>query len=93
MIILSKADYRGELYDLGYDKPETHVIQKGDTFYYAFYADKWNGPIELRGLNKNKSYKVIDYVDEKKIGEITGTSPILNYNFDKYLLIKVVPVD
>lgn len=91
--LLSKADYRGELYDIGYDKPETHVIQKGDTLYYAFYADKWNGPIELRGLNKNKSYKIIDYVDGKKIGEIKATNPIFNYNFNKYLLIKAVPIN
>ena len=34
--MLSKGLYRGDLYDLGYDYPETHCIQKGDTTYYAF---------------------------------------------------------
>ncbi len=86
---LSKADYRGELYDIGYDKPETHVVQKGDTLYYAFYADKWNGEIELRGL-ENKTYKVIDYVNDKFISNVDGKSAKLDVRFDKYLLIKAV---
>jgi alpha-galactosidase len=86
---LSKADYKGGLYDIGYDKPETHAIQKGDTLYYAFYADKWNGEIELRGL-ENKTYKVIDYVNDKFISNVDGKSAKLNVRFDKYLLIKAV---
>src|SRR5690606_21977539 len=47
--MLSKADYLGKLYDIGYDKPEAHVINKQGTLYYAFYADSWKGQIELRG--------------------------------------------
>ncbi len=86
---LSKADYRGELYDIGYDKPETHAVQKGDTMYYAFYADKWNGEIELRGL-ENKTYKVIDYVNDKFISNVDGKNAKLNVSFNKHLLIKAV---
>jgi len=48
--MLSKEKYLGSLYDIGFDKPEAHVIQKGDTLYYAFYAKDWKGKIELRGL-------------------------------------------
>ena len=25
--------YRGELYDIGFDKPETHVVEKGGRLY------------------------------------------------------------
>ena len=89
---LSKAEYRGELYDIGYDKPETHAIQKGDTMYYAFYADKWDGEIELRGL-ENKAYKIIDYVNNKTLANVNGESAKINATFNKHLLIKAVPVD
>ncbi len=86
---LSKADYKGGLYDVGYDKPETHAIQKGEEMYYAFFADKWDGDIVLRGL-ENKSYKVIDYVNDKFISDVEGKRAKLNVRFDKYLLIKAV---
>lgn len=89
---LSSADYRGDLYDIGYDKPETHAIQKGDTMYYAFYADKWKGEIEFRGL-ENKAYKIIDYVNDKTLANVNGELPKINVAFNKYLLIKAVPVD
>ena len=42
--MLSKGQYVGGLYDIGFDKPETHAIQKGSAMYYAFFAPEWNGP-------------------------------------------------
>ncbi len=39
--MLSKGTYLN-LYDIVYDKPESHVIRKDSTYYYAFYADNWN---------------------------------------------------
>jgi alpha-galactosidase len=87
---LSKAEYKGELYDIGYDKPETHAIQKGEAMFYAFYAPKWDGEIELRGL-KNKTYKVIDYVNDKFIANVNVNNPKIKVKFDKYLLIKAIP--
>ena len=35
---LPRGTYRGELYDIGFDKPETHVVEKDGRLYYAFYA-------------------------------------------------------
>jgi alpha-galactosidase len=90
--MLSTGIYRGELYDIGYDKPETHTIQKGDTLYYAFYANKWSGEIELRGL-ENRSYQIIDYVNKRNLAKINGESAKMNFMFDKYLLIKAIPID
>lgn len=89
---LAKANYRGELYDIGYDKPETHAIQKADTMYYAFYATEWNGEIELRGL-EDRNYRVIDYVDDKLISDIEGNNAKFNISFKKYLLIKAIPIN
>ncbi len=87
---LSYGSYLGNLYDIGYDRPEAHVIQKEDTLYYAFYADGFDGKIELRGL-KSKSYKVTDYVHNKMLGNVKGPIGNLNVAFKKYLLIKAIP--
>jgi alpha-galactosidase len=89
--MLSKEKYRGELYDIGYDVPETHVIQKGDTLYYAFYGKSWNGKIQLRGLTENR-YAVYDYVNKVNLGEATKDKPELDMKFDRSLLIEVYPV-
>ena len=48
--MLSRGQYVGGLYDIGFDKPETHVIRKGNTLYYAFFAPHFAGPVTLRGL-------------------------------------------
>ncbi len=87
--MLSKGNYLGTLYDIGWDKPETYVIRKKDTLYYAFYAKKWNGSIELRGLDKGKVYDAYDYVNKKDLGQIMGNKPFLNSSFQKNLLIEL----
>ncbi len=89
--MLSSEPYLGELYDIGYDKPETHVIQKGDTLFYAFYADEWNGEIEFRGL-KEGSYKVRDYVNNVDIGTVTADNPKIELTFSRNLLLEAWPV-
>jgi alpha-galactosidase len=89
--MLSKEHYRGELYDIGYDIPETHVIQKGDTLHYAFYQQSWSGQIELRGLVANRN-KVRDYVNGIDLGEVTKKNPVMSFSFTKNLLIEVYPI-
>ena len=78
------------LYDIAYDKPEAHVINKAGKMYYAFYADEWNGqPIELRGL-ENRKYTVCEYTsDDKKTYEIDGANPVINPEFNRNYLIEV----
>ncbi len=87
--MLSKEDYLGELYDIGFDKPETHVIRKQDTLYYAFYADEWNGKLEFRGLEKGKTYHVLDYIKDEDLGKINSDDPYITKSFHKYLLVEV----
>ncbi len=87
---LSKGTYRGELYDIGFDRPEAHAIEKGMTMYYAFYAPKFDGQVELRGL-KQGSYRVIDYENGKSLGTVSGPQARLAVSFAKHLLIKAEP--
>jgi alpha-galactosidase len=86
--MLPTGNYRGELYDIGYDKPETHVIQKGDTLFFAFYNPQWNGEVELKGLERG-SYRVFDYVNGKDLGTVDADNPRLTVSFRQYLLIEV----
>ncbi|OGS21673.1 MAG: hypothetical protein A2252_11755 [Elusimicrobia bacterium RIFOXYA2_FULL_39_19] len=46
--MLSKGEYLN-LYDLIYDKPETHVIKQNGKLYYSFYASEPDGLVEPWG--------------------------------------------
>ena len=84
---LSKGEYLN-LYDIAYDKPETHVVKKDNIFYYAFYAPEWDGEVEFRGLD-DRDYTIIDYVNNKELGKIKGSGK-LKLQFKEYLLVKAV---
>ena len=88
--MLSKEDYLGSLYDIGFDKPETHVIKKGDILYYAFYADDWAGKIEFRSLDNSKDYKIYNYFDGVELGIVSGSSPVFEAKFNDFLLVELV---
>jgi len=88
--MLSKGIYRGDLYDIGYDRPETHAVQKGDVMYYAVYSPSYTGQIELRGL-ENRTYEVVDYENNKNLGAVKGPQADLDVSFKKHLLIEVKP--
>ena len=78
------------LYDIAYNVPEIHVVMKNDILYYGMYADNYSGDVELRGLSPI-SYDVINYVDNIKLGEVSGSNPVFQVKFKNYLLIKCVP--
>jgi alpha-galactosidase len=88
--MLPRGEYRGELYDIGFDRPEAHAIRKAAKMYYAFYAPEWNGKVELRGLNK-RTYTITDYVNAKTLGSVRGPAGTLNVQFQKYLLLEATP--
>jgi alpha-galactosidase len=88
--MLSRGEYLGQLYDIGFDVPETHVIRKGQTMYYALFAKQWKGAVELRGL-EDRNYSVVDYVTGKKYGIVSGHSAHLPVEFDGNLLVEVRP--
>ncbi len=87
---LSRGQYLGSLYDIGFDLPEAHVIRKDRKMYYAFFASNWKGSLELRGLD-DRSYRVIDYVDGKDMGTVRGPVAHLSAEFSKHLLLEATP--
>jgi len=87
---LAEGRYRGELYDLGFDKPETHVVQQGGALHYAFYADQWDGAIALRGLGPG-SWTVRESLSGKVLGKVSAARPTLPIRFGHSLLVEARP--
>jgi alpha-galactosidase len=101
--MLSKGSFLN-LYVYGYDLPEAYVIEKGEKMFYAFYAPEkpasstnstgapgaWSGEVELRGLAA-KPYKVLDYVNGKDYGTVTGPAAKLHVQFKDSLLLEATP--
>jgi alpha-galactosidase len=88
--MLSRGEYLGTLYDIGFDKPETHAIRKDGNMYYAFYAPRWDGQVTLRGLGA-RSYRVTDYVNGRDLGVLQGPAATLAIHFERHLLIEAKP--
>lgn len=84
--MLPEGAYLGDLYDIGFDRPETHVIKKGSDLYYAFFAPQYDGPVTLRGLSARR-YQVSDYVNSKSLGSVEGTSGEIHVAFKHSLLL------
>jgi len=101
--MLSKGTFR-DLYVYGYDVPEGYAIEKDGSMYYAFYlmgktdtniktngeVKSYKGEVELRGLQP-KSYKVVDYVNDRDYGTVTGPTAKLNIDFTGSLLLEATP--
>jgi NAD(P)-dependent dehydrogenase (short-subunit alcohol dehydrogenase family) len=67
-----KGEYLGQLYDIGFDVPETHAIRNGKTMYYAFFAKQWKGTVKLRGL-EDRTYSAVGLCDRETIRGSVGT--------------------
>jgi alpha-galactosidase len=89
---LPEGRYMGALYDIGFDQPEAHVITKDGRCYYAFYAHRWDGPVELRGLGEGR-YTVADYWTDRTIGSASATANRLSVSFERFLLLEATPLD
>ncbi len=88
--MLSRGQYVGALYDIGFDRPEAHAIRKGANMYYAFYAPQFEGPVELRGLDR-RSYRVTDYENSRDLGTVTGPTGRIEVQFAQHLLLEARP--
>lgn len=86
--MLSSGEYIGNLYSLGFDVPECHVIRKSNKMYYSFYADSFRGEVILKGLD-NKPHTVFDYVNNKEIARLLPNENKISISFEKFLLIEV----
>ncbi len=85
--MLSTGEYRGELYDIGFDKPETHVVAKDSTLHYAFYAPSWEGTVELRGLGPGR-YRLTDPFHGGSLGTVDAAHNTVRLKFTKFQLIE-----
>ena len=87
---LSEGEYLGELYDIGFDRPEAHAIRKGNAMNYAFFAKRHRGSVELRGLEA-KRYRVRDYETGRELGTVEGALARLEVDFARHLLLEAIP--
>jgi alpha-galactosidase len=88
--MLSRGEYLGGLYDIGFDHPEAHAIRKFDEMYYAFFARHWTGRVELRGL-EDRAYHIVDYVNGKDFGSVHGPNAVISAEFNQHLLLEARP--
>jgi len=88
--MLSRGEYLGALYDIGFDHPETHAIRRNGEMYYAFFAPHWQGTIELRGL-EGRGYKLTDYENGTDLGSVHGPTADFSAQFSKHLLVEARP--
>ena len=100
--MLSKGNFL-DLYVYGYDFPEAYAIEKDGKMFYAFYAAEPKsfkekapegipkGELELRGLAEGKSYRVMDYVNKRDYGVVTGPTAKLKAEFMENLLLEATP--
>jgi len=95
--MLSKGTFL-DLYVYGYDSPEAYAIAKDGEMYFAFYAPEppgktggklgtYRGEVELRGLEA-KSYRVLDYVNSRDYGTVSGPVAKLTVDFKGSLLLE-----
>jgi alpha-galactosidase len=92
-LMLPKGEYRGELYDIGFDVPEAHAIQKGESMYYAFYSDSFEGDLDLRGLDESMNYELLNYETGESIGTVGKSSNVtIQAQIDHHLLIEAKPI-
>ena len=79
------------LYNVIHDKPECHVVRKGGALYFGFFANKFDGTLELRGLQDGTRYRVVDYLHGREYPDVnaTGSTARLDMRFDSYLLLKL----
>jgi alpha-galactosidase len=88
--MLPLGRYRGELYDIAFDRPEAHAVEKDGRMYYAFYAKNWAGSVALRGLGPGR-WRVRDYHAGRDLGTVEGPVATLAAPFERFLLLEAIP--
>lgn len=87
---ISRGEYLN-LYDIAFDKPETHLIKKDSVMYYSFFSDgSFSGKVELRGLEEGE-YNIIDIQSNTTIARINSKSPFIDISFNYDLILKAIP--
>ena len=90
--MLPKGTYLGHLYDIAFDKPEAHAIAKDGRLHYAFFADNWDAPVALRGLD-NRRYQLTDAFTGRPLSTVSGPAATIPASFTHFLLVEATPVE
>ena len=85
--MLSKGEYLGSLYDIGFDRPEAHAIRKDGKMHYSYFAPEFQGKVELRGLEPRK-YQIVDYETGKEYGTVQGPTATVEASFKHHLMLE-----
>jgi alpha-galactosidase len=92
----SEGEYLN-LYDLRWEPVEGHVIRKAQKFYYGFFTGKpggaYSGSLELRGLDKQRRYRITDYANDRDLGAVTGPRASITATFEDALLLVAEPLE
>lgn len=96
---LHRGQFIGDLYSYGFDPYETYVVDKDGIMHYAFYRDgskyapTGNPDIELKGLDPDKMYRIVDYVNDRVVAtNLMGDEATFSCSFSSYLLVKAVEI-
>jgi alpha-galactosidase len=85
--MLPRGEYLGDLYDIGFDRPEAHAIAKDGAMYYTFYAPAFSGAVQLRGLAPGR-WRVRDLFNETDLGTVDAAAATVAAKFQRFLLLK-----
>jgi alpha-galactosidase len=86
----SEGEYRN-LYDIAFDRPETHVMSRGDTLYYGFFPGRGEtGAVELRGLGR-RTYDLAVFPSGEHLATVRGPRARYTLRSPEPLIIKAVP--
>jgi alpha-galactosidase len=82
------------LYDIAYDYPEIHVIEKQGAYYYGIFAGgRFSGTIKLKGLDAGTQYSLIDYIGNRVLtDDLSLANNELSVEFENHLLLKAEPI-
>ena len=75
------------------------MVEKDGVMYYAFYRDGTKltttgyPEIELRGLDPDKMYRIVDYANDRVVAtNLMGSNAVFTNRFTKDLLVKAVEI-
>jgi alpha-galactosidase len=87
----SEGEYRN-LYDIAFDRPETHLLARGDTLYYGFFpaGGENSSSVELRGLGK-RTYDLTAFPTGEHLATVRGPRARFSLPSGEPSFVKAVP--
>ena len=86
--------YKGEylnLYDIEFDKPETHVTKRKGIYYY-FIVGPFDGELKLRGLEARK-YNISNLYSKEHIKKVDGPLATIKLKSNSNIYLKLEAIN